>query len=66
MDDKHAGKGSRHDARGQPQAPGQRKTQRGGRFGKKGAPRSREALHHGRLPEGNGATGRPAFFPPHP
>lgn len=29
-------------------------------------PRSRETLHHGRLPEGNGATGKPPYFPPHP
>ncbi|HEY3446558.1 MAG TPA: hypothetical protein VGK67_09335 [Myxococcales bacterium] len=66
MDDKHAGKGSQKSAQAAQQAPGQRKTNGNGRFGKKGAPRQREMLHHGRLPEGNGATGKPAFFPPHP
>ncbi|MGC4120398.1 MAG: hypothetical protein QM765_38625 [Myxococcales bacterium] len=67
MDDKHAGKGSHRDAQGQLHPPEQPRSQGNGRFGKKGAPpRAREAQHHGRLPEGNGATGKPAFFPPHP
>ncbi len=65
MDDKHAGKGTEKGGHAQPQIQGQRRPS--GRFGnKKGLPRSREAMHHGRLPEGNGATGKPAFFPPHP
>ena len=65
MDDKHTGKGAQK-AQAQQRAPGQQRKAQGSKLGKKEFQRSRETLHHGRLPEGNGATGKPAYFPPHP
>lgn len=65
MDDKHLEKGPPKQQReSQPLKPIQHRP--GSRFMKKGSPpKDREVLHHGRLPEGNGATGLPAYFPPH-